>query len=315
MAYGRGFEAVQEAAAKAAAYVPGASYNVTHPVQQPWNFSWKEGETKTVRFLSDGLVSAPFYDYLPTLDGNHSEFVDTSAIEGPLNRPDIIGAKFKNDKNKPLRPTMQTLGMVVERKLNPATKKWEDVMGEFEVLEDPDDPNSDKVTVEWPRFWVIRKGRRFWDLLNEFYVEDDRFTTVDRNFSIKRIGKGTSTTYFPKALREDPEDANTPKALVNFYQIPAPDFEGLEGYDPKTLEQIESDPVMGWIIKFVERRATEQWFQKITGTPSEKPSAAASRPSRPAEPDSNDQPSEEAMAGLKDRLSASKKKYEIAGKK
>lgn len=307
MAYGRGFGAVQAAAEQAANYTPGVSFNITHPIQQPWNLSWKEGETKVVRFLSDELVSAPFYDYIATLDGKRSEFVDTSAIEGPLKRPDRITATYKNDKNRPLRPMQQYLGMVIERELVPGTKnEYQDVPGTFETLSDPDDPNSEKISVKWPRFWIIRKGRKFWDLMNEFYVEDDRFTTVDRNYKIKRLGSGTSTTYMIREVPPNDSDSNTTEALVEEYGIPAPEFEDTTGYEQETLDNIAKDPVFGWTIKFLERRATPQWFEKIFK--SEEKSDTKPENNEPEEP-----VSAAAVGNLKDRLSSAKtKKYQIA---
>src|SRR6478735_12650622 len=114
MSYGRGMAAVQ--AAIAAANSGGDFTNsVAHPIENPWTINWKEGETKVVRFLTDDLIVIGFHNFVTTLNGKPADFVDTSQLEGELKRPDCLAANLKDEKGKPLRPTKQTVAMVVER--------------------------------------------------------------------------------------------------------------------------------------------------------------------------------------------------------
>lgn len=297
MAYKSGFTAVQEsikeAAAKASARTEYAN-GIAHPIQKLWNLSWDEGEEKTVRFLTSNIVQAYFHEFIPCPDGKRREFADTSKLEGELRRPDVIAAdpRFNNERGYPAKPRETYLAIVVERKKVGGV--WEDVTDTFEVLSDPDDPKSELETIVAPRFWVIKQGSRFWDQVNVYWSDYGNIT--DRNYKIRRTGKGTSTTYMVRDTPEDPEDMyKTEEALASLYQIPV-----MEGY--------EDDPVQGWIVEWLERRGTEKYFENLTGkkTPKEEPTVAVrrigavSKSEEPSEP----APSDDKVSDMKARLAS-----------
>ncbi len=266
MAYRRGYAAVEESIEAANAAGDFTPFTLTHPIQALWNMTWKDGETKVVRFLTDGVITIGFHNFIQTRDGKRAEFVDTSQLQGELQRPDWIAAHIKDEKGKPLRPTNQTIGIVVERKLNPDTREWEDVTAEFEVPSNPDDANSEKVTVEWPRFWVIKQGIRFWSQVDAYW--SDLGTTTDRNFKIKRTGSSAQNTNYT-VMPDLKDDGATAASLAELYDIPA-----VEGY--------EEDPVQGHIVQWIERRGTTKWFEKLTGPTASADKPEAEAPKKPA---------------------------------
>jgi hypothetical protein len=293
MGYRRGFSAVQELIDKPAG---GGDFTNTygHPIELLWGLTWKDGEAKTVRFLTDDLIVIPMYDFVPCLDGKRREFVDTSALEGPLKRPDWISANLKDDKGKPLRAREFTVGIVVEREKN-SDGEWQDKVHEFDMLSDPDDPTSEVIKVELPRFWVLKQGRRFWDQVNSYYSEYG--TIVDRNYKIKRSGEGTKSNYTVMAMNTDPDDINDAEGLADLYQIPV-----IEGY--------EDSPVTGHIVQWIERRGTEKYFQHLTGKPASEDAPAKSAPAprgvglgaRPRTTAASDTEPAGSSSSLKERL-------------
>ncbi len=307
MALGRGFGAVQEAIAKANEAGNYTPFVLTHPVQQPYNMSWKDGETKVVRFLSDDLLVVGFHNYFPTRDGKHNDFVDTEDLDGDLCRPDYIKQTYKNEKGKPKTATKQGVALVIQRELNPATKEYEDVTDTFQTPSDPDDPNSEKIDVVWPRFWVIKQGMRFWAHVNAYWSDPDMGgTIVNRNFKITRSGstaQGTSYSVIPIMK----EDGATTASLAADYDIPAVD---VTGYSDDFAQTLRDDPITGHVYKWIERKGTEQHFEKVKGPKSSNGAKSSDTIGKKA---AEEEPSEETVqstakvSNLKDRLAAYKK--------
>lgn len=244
MGYGdrSGFGAVKETIQKAAS---GGGYTKAgHPIEVMGGIFWKkDGERKTVRFLTDNVISFPMHGFVPTKDGKNKDFACTAELEGDLKRPCWICENMTrtvDGKVLPMKPTTKVIGAVIER--NP---DGSDVMKEYDLLVDPDDKEGPSEKTEGPTFSILSQGATFWTKMDGYYSKY-KGTTMNRDYEIVRVGTGLKTTYNIMPEDADPE-YTSPESLWDLYGIPYKEGE---------------DPVQEQIIKWIERKGTVEYFER-----------------------------------------------------
>lgn len=302
MAFKTGFSAVQESVKRAqdrnaSGGTGGAKYK--HPIDGMWTANWKDdGELKVVRFLSNNFVTFPMHRFVTTKDGRHKDFAcsgdtnpDLSSIENP--RPcyicenvtrEVLDTKTGEKKSIPSKPTEQIFGVVVEREYDD-DGNVSDVMWEMDLLKDPNKPDGETQKVEVPKISLMVMSMATSDLINGFYVKFKK-TSVDRDYDITRRGTGTKTSYQPIPNDPDPE-YKTQEQLWDLYGLTSEDGQ---------------DPVQTAIIKWIERRATPEYYGRYLNTSSPADSSSESREAPADKSAPSATPKGTGFAGLRSSL-------------
>lgn len=183
--------------------------------------SWKDGETKTVRFLTDGdqIITVAVHEQVDCFDGKKRSFVCRREIDGkdsPCELCDIANAS----QNQRARRRELGYGIAVLR-LEHRNEK-----GQVDSYVDATDTVDGKAV---PVVGIIRQGpKNFW--AQALAAFEKYGTLLDRDYDIGRRGSTTDTTYtmFPNAPVALPDGvADWNAYLSNRYTGYVPDLEAL----------------------------------------------------------------------------------------
>lgn len=183
--YSQGFGAVAEAAAKARSF--------SGPQSQM--FGWKDKDQKFIRLLSDDVITIGFHNYVVGVNGKKLDYVCAAQLAGDKKRACLICDTFtyKNDEGevKPMRPTNQTVGLAVFRKLQPkASGRGQELVDGLH--KEPlklmiDDKEQEFSGVPW--IGVVKQSiGNFWSNFDAYFARYG--TTIDRDYEVTRRGSG-----------------------------------------------------------------------------------------------------------------------------
>jgi hypothetical protein len=265
MGYQTGFSAVKEAI-EAAASSGGDFGKAAHPIDVLRPVSWKDKENFAVRILTENVLKIGFHEFVKCRDNKSRDFVCTDQLDGPLQRPCWICKnitrkvtdKSGNEKIVPVKPRTVVIAIVAVKDYDRPSKTNVERPQELEILVDPNDPDGPTQKVECPTFGVVKQGvKGFWAAVNGYYAKFE--TYVDRDYDITRDGDGLDTKYTIIADSRD-DELDTPEKLWDYYGIPP-----VEG---------EDDPVFARLVQWMERRGTEEYYNRhlIGGSTESSPS-------------------------------------------
>lgn len=205
--------------------------------------SWKDGERKIVRFLTDDAITADWYEFIAVKDGFTRGFLinpQTDWVAKYASPTPGLGWR-RNPKTQQLEErTVRRMGATVatlrEEKPNPAGRGTviEDAMPSLEI---------NGTTYPSRVFGVIQQSMTFFDQITGFF---ERYgTTIDRDFQITRKGGGFDTHY--QIVPLDPiEELRDAEVVQKFYgygrpwpKNPHKDEQGnpIDRPDPKAVEE------------------------------------------------------------------------------
>lgn len=203
----------------------------------------KDGETKVVRFLTDDVLTALFYEYVVNNQGRWTDFIVPTDLDP--NATDWVkaygGYQLENTMSGPRVPLStkeRSVGLCVLKEENPREVDGKTVMGYRDVL--------DEVTIDgkqYPSRWfgiVKQSAQLFWTQMSGYHHE---FGTIcDRDYKIRRIGAKFDTTYQIIPLAED-KDFDILKFQEDYgYGHPRPkDDPDRFLYCPQTLPEWAND--------------------------------------------------------------------------
>lgn len=176
--------------------------------------TWKENETKVVRFLTDEVISAQFAERVQCNNGKTQDFMINP------DKGDFVakygGQAFNRDTHMYGPPRLGKKGCAVAvlrmEYPDPANP------GRSRVADAPQTTEANGQSFNGRFFGVIKQGlQNFW---HPVLGAAERYSTlIDRDWAIKRIGGDKNTIYIPTPLSPDGD----------------PDLEALR--DPATLAQ------------------------------------------------------------------------------
>lgn len=168
-------------------------------------FKWADGDTKIVRFLTDDIITANFYEYVVDARGKFQNFLYSPEVfgEGTEDFVKKYGGKcYEKGNSGPLvEPKLieRTAGIAVLRKeISKPGGSGTEIVDYTEDITVGDQ----QFKARW--FGIIRQAKRnFWDQLSSLGM---RYGTLcDRDYEIKRTGSKLDTTYSIIPLDPDPE--------------------------------------------------------------------------------------------------------------
>lgn len=179
-------------------------------------FILKDGESKIVRFLTDGpdVVAVKFHEFIQDRNGKFQNFVYAPDFNG--GGEDWVvkyGGKTTDYTTKQLvdsRPRERTVGIAVEREEYPVDEggrritKTQDKLVTFE--------GKDGKTYNARNFLVVKQYVKFWTMLGSYF---DEFGTIcDRDYKITRTGSGLDMVYSIIPKSPDPDWNNDGTSLA-----------------------------------------------------------------------------------------------------
>lgn len=159
-------------------------------------FNWEPGETKTIRFLTEGdqIVLTSLHEFITTHDGGKNSFVCAREVDREC---ELCGSA-----GKPRDLALAAAVWREEKKVDGKTT-YKTKTEEIEVEED-----GKTITKVVPWVGIMRQApRNFWGWVYEAY--DKHGTILDRDYSITRRGKKMETTY--NFFQEDKQDLDLSK--------------------------------------------------------------------------------------------------------
>lgn len=178
-------------------------------------FKWDNGDTKIVRFLTDDIITARFYEYVIDARGKFQNFIYSPDVFGD-GTEDFVkkygGKVYENGKSGPLidpKLIERTAGIAVLRKEIPKAG------GGTEIVDYTEDIVVGDQTYKTRWFGIVRQAKRnFWQQLSNLGM---RYGTLcDRDYEITRTGERLDTTYSIIPLDQDP-DLRDMDVLQKFY--------------------------------------------------------------------------------------------------
>lgn len=177
-------------------------------------FRWKDGDKKILRFLTDDVVTADFYEYVIGADGKPHDFLySPDVFDGA---EDFVlkygGKQHESGLSGPLvapKTIERTVGLAVLRK-EVSSPKGSQVVDDIYDQEVGDK----KLKSRW--FGIVKQSQgNFWYSLINGYAS--RYGTIcDRDYEITRDGAGLDTKYSIVPLDPDP-DLKEIEALQKHY--------------------------------------------------------------------------------------------------
>jgi hypothetical protein len=170
-------------------------------------FILKEGESKIVRFLTDGpdLVAVKFHEFIKDRNGKFQNFVYAPDFHG--GGEDWVakyGGKTTDYTTKELvdsKPRERTVGIAVEREEYPVDEGGRRILKTQDKLESFE--GKDGKTYNARSFLIVKQYNKFWTMLGSYYEE---FGTIcDRDYKITRTGTGLDIVYSIIPKSPDPD--------------------------------------------------------------------------------------------------------------
>lgn len=199
MSYSTGFGALKDAVDKSRGVSDGPPTTF---------YTWKDGESRIVRFVSDEPVTIGFHSWFRCPDGKRRDFACGNQLQGDA-RHDCPICKMtytdeKTGKEKNYWPSTQSIGLAIERE--PILERGRMVGAKDKIREEPVTfkmGDEELSFSDLPHLGMMKQSiGNFWDQLAGYYA---RFGTImDRDYEITRRGEKTDTKYTIVAL--EPED-------------------------------------------------------------------------------------------------------------
>lgn len=199
MSYSTGFGAVK-AAVESSRGSDGPSTNL---------ITWKDGETRILRFISDEPVTMGFHSWFRCPDGKRRDFACANDLVGeakhdcPICKMTYVDEKTGKTKN--FWPSTQSLGLVVDRE--PVLDRGRMVFVRDKIREESitiKKNGEEKTYTDVPEIGMIKQSiGNFWNDLAAYYARYG--TIVDRDYEITRRGSKTDTKYTIVPVEVDEE--------------------------------------------------------------------------------------------------------------
>jgi hypothetical protein len=168
-------------------------------------FKWENGDKKIIRFLTDDIITANFYEYVVDARGKFQNF---------LYAPDVFGAGTEDFVKKYNGKTYEngTSGALIDPKQKERTVAIAVLRKEVpkpggggtEVVDYTEDimVGDQKLKARW--YGIVKQAHgNFWHMLNDLGM---RYGTLcDRDYEIKRTGDKLDTKYSIIPLEPDPD--------------------------------------------------------------------------------------------------------------
>lgn len=244
-------------------------------------FNWKDGDTKIVRFLTDDVVTADFYEFVIAKDGKSKSFMIDST------KPDYL-AKYangslgrrKNPKTREIedaKPRKLGVGLAVLRDERPTES------GRTEIIDHIYDQEVDGKQFRSRMFGIIQQSpSNFWHQIVSCFM---RYGTIcDRDYEITRCGGGVDTKYSIIPCDVDPA-LSKPEDVARFYGY------GVEvDKDSPDRFLMCSQTLKSWTDQFSSEDRYKFWLTPDENTPPEllrggpAPAAQSSAPAVSTDP-------------------------------
>lgn len=168
-------------------------------------FKWDNGDKKIIRFLTDDIITARFYEYVVDGRGKFQNFIYAPDVFGE-GTEDFVkkygGKSYENGNSGPMvEPKLieRTAAIAVLRKEIPkADGKGTEIVDYVEDITIGDQVYK----ARW--YGIVRQAyRNFWHMLSDLGM---RYGTLcDRDYEIKRTGERLDTKYSIIPLEPDPD--------------------------------------------------------------------------------------------------------------
>lgn len=216
---------------------------------------WEPEETKVIRFLTDDIITANFYEFVQNSSGGISDFIVLPGREklfhSFINPETGVGmVKGMGDQRGQLVPPKPRV-----RTVAPVVIQTEESDGVHDSLREFSVNGSDYTGRD---FGIVKQSEKlFWKSLSLYNA---RYGTIcDRPYEIKRVGKGIDTDYSIIPLDKDADwtdNAAGVAALQEKY-----------GYgrqrDRDDPERYMSIPMT--LLEWAERHASEERMRELLG--------------------------------------------------
>ena len=272
MAFTTGFAAVNQALEESKRRSEAASSGGSF--QKFTYISWKPGDKKILRFLTDDIITEDFAEFILTNTGQTMNFLVDPSDPGRLDRyrSPSPGIGWKRDfKSGQLEePVLRKLsvGIAVLREEVPGPDGklvLQDVIVDREIKD-----KDGNVIGTYPSrvFGIVQQSvKNFWHTLAVSCFK--RYGTIcDRDYEITREGTGFDTAYSIIPLPEDP-DLTDPKVVHQFYGYNAP-------YSPddpdRFLKCTQGQTLEDWAEYFSGEDRYKFWLTPKDGQPAHTPS-------------------------------------------
>ena len=168
-------------------------------------FTLKDGESKTVRFLTDEVLTTRFYEYVVNNQGKFTDFIQATDLHDGAGEDWVLkygGKQHEDVMRGPLvTPTSKerSVGLVVLREENPreidgrVKISYQDHLYEITV-------NGENYPARW--FGILKQSHQlFWNQMSGYHHEYG--TICDRDYKIRRVGSQLDTSY--QIIPRDPD--------------------------------------------------------------------------------------------------------------
>lgn len=243
-----GFKAVQQATERAKPKGSGAFLRY---------LLWDADETKIVRFLTDEIIPAYFYEFVQNAQGSMSDFIvmpgQESAFAKYINPATGVGLVrgMGEDRGKMVPPTSR------QRTVVAAVVLTEEADGVHDALREINIGGTSYVGRE---FGIIKQSQKlFWDTMGLY---NNRYGTIcDRPYQIKRTGKGLDTDYAIIPLDKDPDWTDNETGIAALHER----YGYGRPYDREDPDRFMYIPMT--LLEWAEKHASEERVQELLGAP------------------------------------------------
>ena len=287
-------ESIERAKAKAQSQLPSRGLNY---------FSWKDGEKKILRFLTDEIITAQFYEFICGNDGRPHDFLYSPDVFGQGSEDFVVkygGKSFERGLSGPLvdpRLKERTVAIAALRAEIPSAAGRG-----LTTIDHTYDQEVDGKSYKSRWFGIVKQATgNFWsDLI--YVAERYDGSLCKRDWEVTREGGGLDTKYHFIAMDPDP-DLKEIDQVQKFYgygkEMPSDDPDRFL-FCPQTLDQ--------WAKNYAGEDRVKFWLtSKENGQPintSGMDEFAAGTTHNPNPDEAQAQPpSATEFADLKDRLS------------
>jgi hypothetical protein len=171
-------------------------------------FTLKDGEAKTVRFLTDEVLTTLFYEYCVNNQGKFTDFIYAPDLYDGQGEDWVLkygGKMHENVMNGPLitpgekQRKERSVGVVVLREEAPREVDGKTVIGYQDYLHEIT-VNGENFPARW--FGILKQSHQlFWNQMSGYHHEYG--TICDRDYKIRRSGGGLDTSY--QIIPRDPD--------------------------------------------------------------------------------------------------------------
>jgi hypothetical protein len=210
----KGIAAVEEAGAKGGGFSGRLGY-----------FGLDEGETVVIRFLTDldkDVVTLDFWEFIVDNKNKPQNFAVAADVYENKDQTDYVieyGGRQRDFTTKELidpSPKTRSVGLAVEcEEYAEEQSNGRPKIKHRPMLVDIETKNGVK---KGYRFLIVKQAyKNFWGPLKSHW-EENNGTICDRYYKVKRVGKGSDTTYTFMEKEEDPTWEDDPDAAYEALQ-------------------------------------------------------------------------------------------------